>query len=192
MQRVQPSKPFRHKAPSRRGLSFRKPTAPVPSQLYSPTSARSMWRLGTYDYGPSLLPVSPNGGTTEAGSLTSIAISESSRSVQGKPQRTGTSPSRTLQSQLLTDEAAGENTAGSSACIARLPAPRVSWEQLERLHHLGSGEFCSVWAAQLTPDSQLGSVPVALKARATPLPHSPHLPHPLQPQPLLNPCLTLA
>mgnify|MGYP004277374317 CR=1 FL=1 len=27
--------------------------------------------------------------------------------------------------------------------------PRVSWGQLEGLHHIGSGEFCDVWAAHL-------------------------------------------
>ena len=27
--------------------------------------------------------------------------------------------------------------------------PSVSWGQLEGLHHMGSGEFCDVWAAHL-------------------------------------------
>ena len=82
----------------------------------------------------------------------------------------------------LCEAASSEDGAGSSdARTARLPAPpvpRVSWGQLEGLHHIGSGEFCDVWAAQLrgaqlttTLGATLGatqqcSVPVAVKARA--------------------------
>ena len=81
----------------------------------------------------------------------------------------------------LCEAASSEDGAGSSdARTARLPAPpvpRVSWGQLEGLHHIGSGEFCDVWAAHLrgaqltTLVATLGatqqcSVPVAVKARA--------------------------
>ena len=66
-------------------------------------------------------------------------------------------------------EAVGEDDSGSAVCMASppAPAPRVSWDQLERLHHIGSGEFCDVWAAQLTSlGSTRCSAPVAVKARA--------------------------
>ena len=112
---------------------------------------------------------------TEAGSLAPIAMVESTRDSSQSKRSIDAGSRWASESEvagqsggclphvchpLLADDVpcTGVHLSPLFLSTAKCNAPRVSWEQVKLLDHLGSGEFCSVWGAHLTLDTRLGSV----------------------------------